>query len=167
LEREGLATPTIQGGYTVASLTRKEIEDIFGIRSILESYAGRIATISYQDGDLRELEEKHEEAQRKLRNSKLEDLARINTEFHDVLYSLSRRPKLIEMINNLQDQTYRFRRMILREAKNAQVSISTHGVLLVALRKRDADRVETLIRKHILRGQRIILKSLEKKEEKF
>jgi len=27
LEREGLATPTIQGGYTVASLTRKEIED--------------------------------------------------------------------------------------------------------------------------------------------
>ena len=38
LEREGLIKQIPQGGYTVRGLTREDIEDLFGIRSLLESH---------------------------------------------------------------------------------------------------------------------------------
>jgi len=167
LEREGLTKLTPQGGYTVTGLTKEEIEDIFGIRSLLESYATGLAAINYDKGDLCQLEEKNSEALRCLNENQLADLPRINTEFHEILYSLAGRPKLIEMINNLQAQTYRFRHIILSEKKNAERSIKTHQALVRALKKRDANRSESIIKEHILRGQSIVMKALEDKKGEF
>ena len=167
LEREGFIKLTPQGGYAVTGLTKEEIEDIFGIRSLLESYATRMAAIRHEGDDLLPLKEKIEEFRDCLDRHQLRDLTKINTEFHDMLYALSKRPKLIEMINNLRDQIYRFRRIILSEEKHAEISHKTHRKLLTALKKRDADRVENLMRKHILNGQRIVLNALENKKGEF
>ncbi|UCF84776.1 MAG: GntR family transcriptional regulator [Desulfobacteraceae bacterium] len=167
LEREGFIKLTLQGGYAVTGLTREEIEDIFGIRSLLESYAARLAAIRHEGDDLLPLKEKIEEFRECLDRHQLRDLTKINTEFHDILYTLSKRPKLIEMINNLRDQIYRFRRIILSEEKYAEISHKTHRKLFTALKKRDADRVENLMREHILDGQRIVLNALENKKGEF
>ncbi|NIR17129.1 MAG: FCD domain-containing protein, partial [Desulfobacterales bacterium] len=64
---------------------------------------------------------------------------------------MSRSPKLIKMINDLQDQIYRFRRIILKMETMAKMSNDDHRQMLSAMKKRDADRVETLVRQHILR----------------
>jgi len=167
LEREGLIRLTPQGGYTVTGLTKEDIEDIFGIRSLLESYAARLAATNHKKDDLRLLEEKNGEAEECLDQNQLENLPKINTEFHTILYALSGRPKLIEMINNLQAQTYRFRKIILIEKEHAEISIKTHRRLVKALKKRDADRAEALIRKHILRGQGIVLRALKNRKGEF
>ena len=126
-----------------------------------------MAAIRHERDDLLPLKEKIEEFRNCLDQQELRDLTKINTEFHDILYTLSKRPKLIEMINNLRDQIYRFRRIILREEKYAEKSHKTHRKLLTALAKRDADRVENLMREHILDGQRIVLNALENKKGEF
>jgi len=167
LEREGLAKQIPQGGYAVTGLTREEIEDIFGIRSLLESYASRVACARYKEDHLAALEKKHEEAKRFVTQGRLDDLARVNAEFHDALYSMSGRPKLIEIINNLQSQIQRFRSIILTDENNARISMDMHRKLLQALKKRDEDRVEKLMKEHILHGQRIVLKALEKRTGEF
>ena len=167
LEREGLIKLTPQGGYIVTGLSKEEIEDIFGIRSVLESYAAGLAAINYDNGDLRQLEEKISEAQKCLDENQLEDLPRINTKFHEILYSLTGRPKLIEMINNLQAHTYRFRHIILSERKYVEHSIKTHKDLVRALKRRDVNRSESIIKKHILRGQSIVMKALKDKKGEF
>jgi DNA-binding GntR family transcriptional regulator len=167
LESEGLIKPIPQGGYVVTGLTKEEVEDIFGIRSLLESYAAGLAAKNHNESDLLALDEKNREAQKCLDENRLENLPKINTNFHDILYSMSGRPKLIEMIYNLQAQTYRFRKIILSEKKHAEISLKTHKELVRALKKRDAGRVETLIRKHILRGRGIVLKALENEKGEF
>jgi DNA-binding GntR family transcriptional regulator len=58
LEREGLLRQDPKGGFYVVGLTRADIEEAFGIRSVLESYAARLATIRHKDGELVPLEEK-------------------------------------------------------------------------------------------------------------
>jgi DNA-binding GntR family transcriptional regulator len=80
---------------------------------------------------------------------------------------MSRSPKLIKMINDLQDQIYRFRRIILRIETMAKTSNEDHRQMLRAMKKRDADRVETLVRQHILRGQKIVLRELENRVQEF
>ena len=167
LEREGLLKQLPKSGFRVTGLTREDIEETFGIRSVLESYAARLAAIKHEEGELTPLEEKIAEYQACLDQGRLEDLPAINTEFHDILYALSRSPKLIKMVNDLRDQIYRFRKIILKAETRAKASNEDHRKMLRAMRKRDADRVERLVKEHILRGQRMVLKKLKDRSGEF
>jgi DNA-binding GntR family transcriptional regulator len=148
-------------------LSREDIEETFGIRRVLESYAARLAAIKHREEELYTLEKKIDDYQVYLDQGQLEKLPEINTEFHDMLYALCRSPKLIKMINDLRDQIYRFRRIILRIEKTAEISNRDHREMLNAMRERDPDKVERLVKDHILRGQRIVLKELETRVGEF
>lgn len=167
LEREGLIKKLPQGGFYVLNLSREEVEETFGIRSVLESYAARLAATKHKKEELEPLEEKIEEFQYHLNRGEIEALPQINTEFHALLYAMSRSPRLIKMINDLKDQIYRFRRIILKIEMMAKTSNDDHRQMLSAMKKRDADRVEMLVKQHILRGQKIVLKELENRVQKF
>ena len=162
LEREGLLRQDPKGGFYVIGLTRVDIEEAFGIRSVLESYAARLATVRHQDGELVSLEEKLVEYETFLERGQVDELAGINTDFHDLLYGLSRSPKLVKMINDIRGQIFRFRQVILKIEAMARVSNKDHRLMMAAIRARQADRVEQLVREHILRGQDIVLREFDK-----
>jgi len=165
LERERLIERQPRGGFTVLGLNREDIEETFGIRSILEGYAARLATVKHQPGELKALEEKIDAFQQCLDNKQLDKLPQINTEFHDLLYALSKSPRLIRMINGLRDQIFRFRQMILKEGQMADISNEDHMQMLALMRQREADKVEQLVREHILRGQDAVLKAFGAKQD--
>jgi DNA-binding GntR family transcriptional regulator len=163
LEREGLLRYNPKGGYFVAGMTREEIKETFGIRSILESYAAKLAAIQYQGDELKPLEKKIDEFQHYLDRGQTDELLRINTEFHDLLYALSRSPRLIKMIHDLKDEIFRFRQVILKKDEMAVISNEDHKLMLELIRERNADGVEKIVREHILRGLEVVLKELETK----
>jgi len=162
LEREGLIERQPRGGFTVLGFTRDDIEETFGIRAVLEGYAARLAALKHQEKELTALEGKIAEFDTCLRKEQLSELTRINTEFHDLLYALSKSPKLVHMINGLTDQIYRFRQIILKEIKMARISNEDHKQMLEFIRKRDADGVEALVRDHIGRGREMVLEAFDK-----
>lgn len=162
LEREGLIERQPRGGFTVLGLTRDDIEETFGIRAVLEGYAARLAAIKHHEKELAPLEKKIEEFEKYLVQKQQAELTRINTEFHDLLYALSKSPKLVHMINGLRDQIFRFRQMILKESKMAKISNEDHKQMLAFIRKRDADGVEALVRGHIIRGQEMVLEAYDR-----
>jgi DNA-binding GntR family transcriptional regulator len=164
LEREGLLRQSPSGGFYVVGLTRKDIEETFGIRSVLESYAARLAALQHKEKDLGPLERKIEEFGASLDRGRFQDLLRINTDFHDLLYALSLSPKLIKIINDLRDPIYRFRKVILKVEEMARKSNEDHRLMLELIRRRDAEAVEILVRDHILKGQDVVLRELEPQE---
>jgi DNA-binding GntR family transcriptional regulator len=163
LEREGLIEHQPRGGFTVLGLNRDDIEETFGIRAVLEGYAARLGAIKHKKEELKPLEKKIKEFEKCLGEEQLNELTRINTEFHDLLYALSKSPKLIHMINALTDQIFRFRQIILRGPKMAKVSNDDHKQMLILIRKRETESVERLVRDHILRGQDVVLEEFDRK----
>jgi DNA-binding GntR family transcriptional regulator len=163
LEREGLLRKLPHGGFTVVHLSREDIEETFGIRCVLESYAARLAALNHREEELISLEEKIREFQSCLAKGRLEELPKINTEFHNLLYALSRSPKLIKLLNDLRDQVFRFRRILLKIDNMGRTSNEDHRKMLEAIRQRDPDRVEKLVKEHIERGKTIVLKALKDK----
>jgi DNA-binding GntR family transcriptional regulator len=163
LEREGLLQRQPKGGYIVLGLNREDIEETFGIRSVLESYAAKLAAIKHTPGELKPLEQKIKAYQACLDQGRFKDLPRINTEFHDLLYALSRSPKLIHMIHGLRDHIYRYRQIILEKEVMAVQSNDDHRQMLLAIRKRDGDGVERLVREHLSRGQTVVLEEFDRK----
>ena len=167
LEREDWIEKIPSGGFKVVTLTNADIEQTFGIRSVLEAYAARLAAENHQDNDLVPLERKIKEYQKCLESKKDSDkLQIINTQFHDLLYSLSKSPKLIKMINQLRAQISRFRRIILKQYEYALQSSDDHVKMLDAIKNRDGKKVEQLVRQHIIKGKNAVLSELKQEEEK-
>ncbi len=163
LEREGFLRKLPHGGFAVVGITPEDIEETFGIRCVLERYAARLAAINHREEELKPLEEKITEFQRCLDDGRMEDLPRINTAFHNLLYGLCRSPRLVKMISDLRDQIYRFRRIILQVEQMARVSNEDHRRMLRAIRERDVEKVEDLVEEHIMRGKEIVRRELEKR----
>ena len=161
LERERFIERQPRGGFIVLGLNREDIVETFGIRSVLEGYAARLAAIKHKPEELIPLDKKIEEFQKYLDKKQLAPLLKVNTEFHDLLYDLSKSPKLIHIINGLRDQIYRFRQIILKEDKVAKMSNDDHRKMLKLIRRRDADGVEKIVKEHILRGQIIVLNEID------
>lgn len=163
LEREGFLGKRPRGGFVVLGLDSIDIEETFGIRSVLEGYAARLAAIKHTKSDLEPLEAHLRTFQKYLDRDDLDVLPDINTEFHDMLYALSKSPRLIKMINDLKDQIFRFRQMILKDAELAAMSNTDHIQMLESIKRRDAEGVEKLVHEHLMRGQSAVLKFIKEK----
>lgn len=161
LEQEELVIRLPRGGFVVREWSRSDVEEIFGIRSVLESYAACVATEKIDDVKLALLEDKLRESEECLKRGDTEKLIQLNTEFHDILYKSSNSRKLYHMINNLRDYFYRYRVAILGLNGIPQVSLRDHRKMVAAMRKKDLALVEKLVREHILRGKEIVLRELE------
>jgi DNA-binding GntR family transcriptional regulator len=162
LERERFIERLAHGGFRVLGLSRQDIVETFGIRSVLEGYAARLAALNHRSEDLHPLEAKIDEFERLLERKQLKSLPELNTQFHDLLYTLSRSPRLIAMIYALRDHIYRYRQVILKNEHQAATSNEDHRLMLRHIRRRDAERVEQLVREHILKGQEMVLQALDR-----
>lgn len=162
LRQEDLLEKLKYGGYEVRRITHKEVEEIFGIRSVLESYAAVLATRKKDEGVMEELRQIVHVSEQALDNGDLESFVRLNTDFHDRLYRASGSDRLYRMIQELRDQFYRFRRMILSRGNMPSISIKDHKAMIAAMERGDEKRVERLVRQHILRGMKVVLKEMKR-----
>ena len=93
LERDDLVARLPKGGFAVKKFTREDVEEIFGIRSALESYAAYLATSHITPERLALLEKKVEESEKALESQEFDKVVQLHTEFHDILYKSSKKQK--------------------------------------------------------------------------
>ncbi len=160
LERDELVTRLPKGGFAVREFTKEDVEEIFGIRSALESYAVFLATFHISPEKISHLEKKIVETEKALKSRDNDKVVQLHTEFHDLLYKSCKSNKLIEMINNFRDYFYRYRPALLRTEKTIRESIEDHRRMLEAMKKKNPRLVERLVRNHLTKGKEIIIKEI-------
>ena len=161
LERDELVTRLHKGGFAVREFTKEDVEEIFGIRSALESYAAYLATLQITPDKISTLEKKLKESEEALQRGDDEKVVQLHTEFHDLLYKSCKSRKLVEMINNFRDYFYRYRSALLHIENGISHSNKDHRQMLEAMKDKNARLVERLVRKHLERGKEIILKEIQ------
>jgi DNA-binding GntR family transcriptional regulator len=161
LEQEGFIEKLSYGGYTIRGVTAEEIEEIFGIRSILESYAAALATRRVRSDVIRQLEQIMDRSRETLERGDADSFVALNTEFHDCLYRASGSERLCAMILQLRDHFHRYRKAILSVDGMPETSLQDHEMMMEAMRRGDERAVERLVREHILRGKKLVLQEIE------
>ena len=161
LEREGLAMRLDRGGLVVRPLSLKDVEEILDLRCLLESFAARKAAENITPKSLELLNRQNEIFGQAASKTDHKHLARLNTEFHETLYSLAQSPRLERLIQDLHDHFYRYRITLLKLDDMAQTSYKDHKMMIQAMADGDPDRTEQLVREHILRGKAVIMAEAE------
>jgi len=162
LEQEGFVSRLPKGGFIVSRFTKKDIEEIFDIRSLLESYAVGLATNHIQKEDIHWLEKNIKESEQYILKNKLNKVSTLNTEFHGYLNRLSKNDRLLFLINELRDQIFQYRSAILRVPTKARISVEHHKMMIEAIKKREVDLLKRLAQEHIQIGKEVILTEIEK-----
>jgi DNA-binding GntR family transcriptional regulator len=165
LEKEGLIYRLPRGGFAVKSVTEEEVEEIFGLRGILEGYAGFLATERIEQEELRSLDDIIGKEEECLQNMNVEDFIRLDGEFHDVLYRAAKNNRLYTLLNDLRDYMYRYRVIILRYQRKYHLAVQDHKEMVVSMRAKNARQVEKLVRKHMTRGKDLIKKKIKQGQE--
>ena len=166
LELEGLVLMIPRKGAEVAEITRQDMEDVLEVRTALEELAMKDACDHITDAQLSELKKASNEFKKALLEGKdLVTCADADMHFHDVILSATNNRRLIQMLNNLSEQMYRYRMEYLKDERTHKTLIEEHDAIRRALKKHDKVKAGAAIRVHIDNQKRSILESLTEKEE--
>ena len=166
LELEGLVLMIPRKGAEVAEITRQDMEDVLEVRTALEELAVKDACDHITDAQLSELKKASNEFKKALLEGKdLVPCADADMHFHDVILSATNNRRLIQMLNNLSEQMYRYRMEYLKDERTHKTLIEEHDAIRRALKKHDKVKAGAAIRVHIDNQKRSILESLTEKEE--
>ena len=165
LEKEGLIYRLPRGGFAVKGVTEEEVEEVFGLRGILEGYAGFLATARMDDAELRSLEDIIALEEACLQDMNVEEFIRLDGEFHDVVYKAAKNNRLYNLLHDLRDYIYRYRVIIMRYQRKPQLAVQDHKEMVASIRSRNAKQVEKLVRKHMTRGKEVIKKKIRQGQE--
>ena len=161
LEKDDLVTRLPKGGFAVREFTRADVEEIFGIRCALESYAAYLATLHMTPDKLSPLEKKLEELQKALENRDTNKVVQFNTEFHNLLYKACKSKKLADMINTYTDYFYRYRAAFPINEDNFKYTVEDHKSMLDAMKKKNPRLVEKLVRAHLEKTKELVLEAVD------
>jgi len=160
LEKEGLIYRRPRGGYAVKGVTEEDVDEIFGLRSVLEGHAGFLAASRITEEELKSLKEIVRQEETCLKNLHAEEFIELDTAFHDVLHRAAKNARLYALLQGLKDSMYRYRVIILRYHPNPGVAVEDHNKMVQGMEARNARQVETLIRRHMDRGKNLIRRKL-------
>jgi DNA-binding GntR family transcriptional regulator len=159
LEQEGLAVTVPRKGAEVAKMTLKGMEDVLEIREALDILACQLACERITAEQLELLKEKKKGFEDSLKSGNVRLIAETDVAFHDVIYDATGNPKLVNMLNNLREQIYRYRVEYLKKEENYPKLIKEHNEIFDSLSNRNTEDATGSIREHV-RNQAIAVKEV-------
>ena len=150
LELEGLAVTVPRKGAEVAKMTQKDMEDVLQIRKALEELAVQLACDKLTDAHLKKLKAAADTFQEATKKHDITAAALADVAFHDVIYSATDNPKLINMLNNLREHNYRYRVEYLKDEMAYPALIQEHQDIYDGLSRRDKAFVVEAMERHVV-----------------
>lgn len=150
LELEGLVTIIPNKGASVVGISRKDIQDIYEIRSQLEGLCAKWATVNMTEELLNELEENIYLSEFHVQKEHFEQVLELDNKFHEVLYNASNSKMLNHVLSDFHHYVERVRKITLSKPERAEKSIEEHKKIVEAMRNQDAERAEKLATEHIM-----------------
>jgi DNA-binding GntR family transcriptional regulator len=148
LERDGLVETTPYRGARVTTLTAKEVEETYFIRSHLESIATGLAAKRITEAELGRLDALMARMQAAVDAHDGPRFSEINLEFHRTIVASCGNDMLREMTMDIWQRHSGFQRVFRMDPDRPAKSQSQHEGIMAALRDHDAERAAKLALLH-------------------
>ncbi len=161
LELEGLAIMLPRRGAIVAQITISDLEDVLEVRRVLEGLTVDLACKKMTQDELNELKNSLEEFRKVVSGNDLTVIAQKDVAFHDIIYNASRNRRLIQILNNLREQMYRYRLEYIKDADKRKLLVEEHRIIVEAIERKDSAAAKKAMKHHITNQEKTIIENLE------
>lgn len=160
LELEGLVTMIPRKGAQVAKITEKNLKDVLEVRRALDMLAVRLACRRMSDEEKKELKKACDEFAKVIKNSNTKDITEADVRFHDIILKSSGNDRLIQLVNNLAEQMYRYRLEYIKDSSYHDRLVQEHEAIYDAVIHCEEDKAAAAVVMHIDNQELTIIKHL-------
>jgi len=164
LELEGLVLMIPRKGAEVAKISEKNLRDVLEVRRSLEELAIELACQRMTEEDFEALEKAQEAFQLAVEAGDSMTIAETDEHYHDIIYNGTGNIRLVQILNNLREQMYRYRLEYIKDAEKRQILLAEHNRILKAVNGRQVADAKVAIREHIDNQEIAVSKNIKDKQ---
>ena len=164
LELEGLVLMIPRKGAEVAKISEKSLRDVLEVRRSLEELAAELACQRMDAEALKDLEDAQKAFIQAVKSGETMTMAEADEHFHDVIYMGTGNTRLVQILNNLREQMYRYRVEYLKDERNYPTLMREHSEIVEGLMTKDKGRVTEAMHKHV-KNQVVAVKEMIREQE--
>ncbi len=160
LELEGLVVMIPRKGAEVARITEKDMKDVLEVRGTLEELAVTLACKNISKQVIEDLKMANKLFEAAIVSKDVVKIVDADVHFHDVIYFATDNQRLIQIINNLREQMYRYRLEYIKDARTHSILISEHNDIIAKIEHNDVDGAKVAVSRHIYNQERGIVRMM-------
>lgn len=145
-------------GIVVVELNNRQVVELYAMREVLEGASARFAAQHAMAAEIAMMHELCDEFDAAVGDKAR--LAKVNHQFHRVIYEGARNPYMHEALNHLEDALSLLQDTTFSLADRHSSASQEHRAILAAIEARDSDTAENLSRQHIREALRARTKLL-------
>jgi len=149
LELDGLVESIPNRGVFVLGITQEDIKHIYAIRQRIEGLAALWAAEKMTSEELKTLENIYNLMEFYTAKEDVDQIAQLNTEFHEVIFRAAKSKYLKNILSNFQVYIQWARYVSLKVPGRLEAALEEHKTILEAFRKKDGVLAEKAIMEHV------------------
>ena len=161
LELEGLVIMIPRRGAEVAQITWKSLKDVLEVRRALDVLAIELACDRMTQEELQELYRACETFAEATKTRDAREIAQADVALHDLIVASTRNNRLIQLVNNLAEQMYRYRFEYIKDSTQHEKLIQEHNDMYQSILRKDKESAAKAVRKHIDNQEEAIIRQLQ------
>jgi DNA-binding GntR family transcriptional regulator len=156
LQAEGLIETTPSRGAVVRTHDADDLIDLYQLRALLEGYAARQAATRVSEEGLEQLDESCDRFDA-VADDDVRELVRENMWFHSAIHATAASPRLSRMVRSVIELPLVYKSYVWYSPDQKRISAHYHHQITNALRSRDPDRAEALMREHVFEARDLLV----------
>lgn len=165
LELEGLVTMIPRKGAEVAQITEKSMSDVLEVRRAMDALCTELACSRISQKEVDVLGAACDNFAAAAKTKDIRKCAQADVEFHDIIVRATGNMRLVQLINNLSEQMYRYRFEYLKDVSRYDNLIEEHRVIYESIKRRDQEAARAAAELHIDNQARAIIRQLRLEKE--
>mgnify|MGYP003590246697 CR=1 FL=1 len=169
LELEGLVTMMPRRGAEVAQINEKGLKDVLEVRKALDTLCAELACERITDSEKNDLHAACGAFERAAISGNITDIAARDVALHDIIVKSTGNERLIQLVNNLSEQMYRYRFEYIKDESQHDRLVREHKDIYDAIMAGDKEKAAKAAAIHIDNQEKSILNQImmEKKQERL
>lgn len=166
LELEGLVTMIPRRGAEVAQITEKSMNDVLEVRRSMDALCVELACERISEEELQELDGACDAFAEAVKTKDIRRIAQADVALHDIIVQATGNRRLVQLINNLSEQMYRYRFEYLKDISRHQSLIQEHRMIYEGIRERNKEVASSAAKLHIDNQEKAIIQQIRLEKEK-
>lgn len=166
LELEGLVTMIPRRGAEVAQITEKSMNDVLEVRRSMDALCVELACERITEEALQELDSACDAFAEAVKTKDIRRIAQADVALHDIIVQATGNLRLVQLINNLSEQMYRYRFEYLKDISRHQSLIQEHRMIFEGIKARNKEEASSAAKLHIDNQEKAIIEQIRLEKEK-
>ena len=160
LELEGLVVMMPRRGAEVAQITEKDLKDVLEVRRALDALCAELACDRITQEEKVQLKDACDKFEEATRTGDATTIAGADVQLHNIIVEATGNRRLIQLINNLSEQMYRYRFEYIKEEDKHNNLVEEHRMIYDGIINNDKEMAAKAARLHIDNQEKSIIRQI-------